>query len=333
MYSAGDSSGDGLSGLNQFAGMSGSIDWAAMAQQWIQMHDTGNFSSMPDAPPPPNISNTNCNPSVVNNRSMSAIITPAIKKSFDEKGEADMDMDEDEENSGRGDTPPPPAPSMQLGKNREQTIMQSPAPWYMQQQSQLLGPPANENIVGLGHTNAESTPQWGSTVWPPRMSLPPPVTPPMLGVPLNGPMQNPTAHIPSLLKMNVPNPNSVRMMAPNIDEQNTAASVVDAKKRKMLPAWIREGLEKMEREKQKQLEREQNKKLEETESSDSTIYTSVGTTVDASHTVNMKYKQPAVSSDSHFTYKTAEVLLPASANVTFHLKFSKCMDLRENNER
>lgn len=37
----------------------------------------------------------------------------------------------------------------------------------------------------------------------------------------------------------------------------------DAAKRKALPAWIREGLEKMEREKQKKLEKEQKARQEE----------------------------------------------------------------------
>jgi len=49
----------------------------------------------------------------------------------------------------------------------------------------------------------------------------------------------------------------------------------DAAKRRQLPAWIREGLEKMEREKQRQLEKEKQiqdavhaKKLEEQEDSE-----------------------------------------------------------------
>uniref|UniRef100_A0A034W4Q2 Arginine/serine-rich protein PNISR n=1 Tax=Bactrocera dorsalis TaxID=27457 RepID=A0A034W4Q2_BACDO len=292
MYSAGDSSGDGLSGLNQFAGMSGSIDWAAMAQQWIQMHDTSNFISMPDAPPPPNISNT------LNEVKMTTTTTTtAIKKSFDEKGEADMDMDEDEESARCGDTPPSPAPSTQLGKNRDHPVMQPQSPWFMQQPNIVVGPPVAENIPGIGNTTTPiipSAPQWNATVWPPRINLPPPVPPTMLNVPLNSPMPNPTAHIPSLLKMNVPNPNIVRMISANTGEQNPTQSVVDAKKRKMLPAWIREGLEKMEREKQKQLEREQNKQHEDPEGIDDTKYTEfVGTTDDATHTVNMKYKQSA----------------------------------------
>ncbi|CAH0720130.1 unnamed protein product, partial [Brenthis ino] len=42
-----------------------------------------------------------------------------------------------------------------------------------------------------------------------------------------------------------------------------ATSTIDAAKRRQLPAWIREGLEKMEREKQKAIEREQEKKARE----------------------------------------------------------------------
>lgn len=331
MYSAGDSSGDGLSGLNQFAGMSGSIDWAAMAQQWIQMHDTSNFMSMPDAPPPPTISNT------FNDVNMTATTTTtAIKKSFDEKGEADMDMDEDEESAKCSDTPHSPAPSMQLGKNRDHTVMQPQSPWFMQQPNIVVGPTVAENIPGIGNTTPiiPSAPQWNATVWPPRINLPPPVPPNMLNVPLNSSMPNPTAHIPSLLKMNVPNPNNIRMISANTGEQNSTQSVVDAKKRKMLPAWIREGLEKMEREKQKQFEREQNKKHEEPDGIDDTKYTEfVGTTDDATHTVNMKYKQPAVSSKTFFSNLKAEVLLPASSYDTFHLKLSKYEDFRENDER
>jgi hypothetical protein len=39
-------------------------------------------------------------------------------------------------------------------------------------------------------------------------------------------------------------------------EFNQDLAFPDASKRRQLPAWIREGLEKMEREKQKQIERE-----------------------------------------------------------------------------
>ena len=38
---------------------------------------------------------------------------------------------------------------------------------------------------------------------------------------------------------------------------NDMPDILDAAKRKTLPVWIREGLEKMEREKQKKMEKEQ----------------------------------------------------------------------------
>lgn len=40
------------------------------------------------------------------------------------------------------------------------------------------------------------------------------------------------------------------------DEQMNSTIALDAAKRRQLPAWIREGLEKMEREKQKQIDKE-----------------------------------------------------------------------------
>jgi arginine/serine-rich splicing factor 18 len=65
--------------------------------------------------------------------------------------------------------------------------------------------------------------------------------------------------------VNVPRP-----VQPIISDTQPA---LDANKRKQLPAWIREGLEKMERDKQKQMEREKekqerdeyNEKLKQTE--------------------------------------------------------------------
>ncbi|XP_067634239.1 arginine/serine-rich protein PNISR [Eurosta solidaginis] len=307
MYSAGDSSSDGLSGLNQFAAMSGPIDWAAMAQQWIQMHDAGSFTSVPDAPPPPNISNTIKPPNMKDNNIKPLTTTTATtitsKKSFEEKGEADMDMDEDEEIVKGKESPPPPAPSMRLGKSREQTIMQSQQPWYIRQQNAVIVPPVTKGLAGIvsdiDNTMSQvatAASQWGATVWPPQINLPPPAAASLLNVPLNPPIHTPATHIPSLLKLNVPNPNATRITTPtNIEEQNSDASVVDAKKRKMLPAWIREGLEKMEREKQRQLEREQSKKRYESECSDSTssIIGYVGTTNIPAYTVNMKYNQYA----------------------------------------
>ena len=71
-----------------------------------------------------------------------------------------------------------------------------------------------------------------------------------------------------------------RVLGPSWDKNTSAAEailssfnpqkclsyehILDAAKRRLLPAWIREGLEKMERDKQKKLEKEKQKKeLEE----------------------------------------------------------------------
>lgn len=50
---------------------------------------------------------------------------------------------------------------------------------------------------------------------------------------------NPTAHIPSLLKMNVPHPNEIRIMSDIPNQAEGTPNVMDAAKRKGLPAWIR----------------------------------------------------------------------------------------------
>ena len=68
------------------------------------------------------------------------------------------------------------------------------------------------------------------------------------------------------LQFNQPAGSKVNPLIPNQLDQESGATtdesngsgLFDASKRKKLPEWIREGLEKMEKEKQKQLEREEN---------------------------------------------------------------------------
>lgn len=100
MFSGEDSSGDALNNAGQFAtwaisqttcnNMSNEqVDWAALAQQWIQMKESTSYVAPVVAPPPPT--------------GMPAINT------YEEKGEADMEVvKEDEngfaENSGNGST-------------------------------------------------------------------------------------------------------------------------------------------------------------------------------------------------------------------------------------
>ncbi|XP_020798697.1 arginine/serine-rich protein PNISR isoform X2 [Drosophila serrata] len=235
------------------------IDWAQLAQQWIHMRDAGPAGvNMPvsTCPPPPVIGN------VRDYHQQMSMPMPNMARAgypiLEEQGEADMDMDDDNERGHGAETPPPPAPM--VTQSQWMALNETPA---------LSVPASSEAAATLGkqqwsnwHTQPGKTPNTG----------------------------NPTAHIPSLLKLNVSNPNEPHQQLQMQPSQHTAQShqlathqqhqqqlqhlqhqqhldsgsaggasgEIDANKRKMLPAWIREGLEKMEREKQRQLERQQS---------------------------------------------------------------------------
>jgi len=82
---------------------------------------------------------------------------------------------------------------------------------------------------------------------------------------------------------------------------------VDAAKRRQLPAWIREGLEKMEREKQRQMERDRQlqdamnaKKLQEEEERDA---------VHEMHEDSSADRGPTTAVKSRFVRTTFHILL------------------------
>ncbi|XP_037707489.1 arginine/serine-rich protein PNISR [Drosophila subpulchrella] len=237
------------------------IDWAQLAQQWIHMRDASPVG-MPLAPPPPIIGNVR----EYHQQAMAMPVPSVVRAGFpllQEHGEADMDMDDENERGHGAETPPPPAPVV----TQSQWLAASEAP------GQAIDASGGAAVtLGKQPWNSWQT-QSGKTTG------------------------NPTAHIPSLLKLNVSNPNEPQQqlqMQLQAQQQQTqqpthpqahqphphqhhlapphahqppqqqqesgsgsASSEIDANKRKMLPAWIREGLEKMEREKQRQLERQQ----------------------------------------------------------------------------
>ncbi|XP_017076454.2 arginine/serine-rich protein PNISR [Drosophila eugracilis] len=241
------------------------IDWAQLAQQWIHMRDATPVT-MSVAPPPPIIGNV----PDYHHQTITIPVPSAVRTGFpllEEHGEADMDMDDENERVQNADTPPPPAPVVT--------------------QSQWLA--ANEAPGATVDASTGSAVTLGKQQWNNWQTQSGKTT------------GNPTAHIPSLLKLNVSNPNEpqrqlqLQLQAqqqqpqhpthphhPQTHQQHphqhhltphthqpqqhqqqqesgsgSASTDIDANKRKMLPAWIREGLEKMEREKQRQLERQQ----------------------------------------------------------------------------
>uniref|UniRef100_A0A6P4FIT7 Arginine/serine-rich protein PNISR n=1 Tax=Drosophila rhopaloa TaxID=1041015 RepID=A0A6P4FIT7_DRORH len=239
------------------------IDWAQLAQQWIHMRDASPVA-MPVAPPPPIIGNVREYHNQTQPMPLPSVVR-ACHPILEEHGEADMDMDDEHERGHGADTPPPPAPV--VTQSQWMAVSEAPAQ-------------AVEASSGAAVT-------LGKQAWNNWHTLPGKST------------GNPTAHIPSLLKLNVSNPNEPQQQLqlqlqapqqqpthphhpqahqphshhppPHIQQQQhqqppqtqqesgsgSASSEIDANKRKMLPAWIREGLEKMEREKQRQLERQQ----------------------------------------------------------------------------
>lgn len=221
------------------------VDWAALAQQWIIMKEAG-------PPPIPG--------------EQPVILNKPTKEESNEGGEAPMEVenDKDEAPSWNVSEPPPPPGA---------------EPWSWNSQNQ------NWN--------------WSNSWTPPSAVPPPPnigpMKPPLLPTPNNmysGPPESTSdnavpfggynttpnndynnsgywtsssnhkhirPHNKRYSKVNVPirAPAPVAPVAVPLD--TPATPTLDAAKRKQLPAWIREGLEKMEKDKLKQIEKEREK--------------------------------------------------------------------------
>ncbi|XP_075144796.1 uncharacterized protein LOC142219912 isoform X2 [Haematobia irritans] len=176
------------------------IDWAQLAQQWIQMRDSAKYE----------------------------------KDVNDEKGEADMDIEE------------------QMEKDNSDKILQRGI--------HNLNNENNSHWDSRTETGTDScfTPSRTNNQWCKWGNNNQTISKVSSDSNITKRQPNPTAHIPSLLKINVPHPNEIRALPDGPSELNNASNMIDASKRKVLPAWIREGLEKMEREKQKLQEKQGN---------------------------------------------------------------------------
>lgn len=228
------------------------IDWAQLAQQWIHMRDAGAVMP-PVAPPPPIIGNVPefHHPAIA---LPLPIIVQAPHPHLEEHGEADMDMDEEPERGNGAETPPPPAP----------VVTQSQ--WLAASEASASDPavlPTNLGPSGVGKT-------WRKRFPALHILIPSSFSAATHGKqPWNnwqpGKLANPTAHIPSLLKLNVSNPNEpqqqlqmkMQLQPPQHQQQQqpqnhqqesdasgSVSNEIDANKRKMLPAWIRSGKDK-----------------------------------------------------------------------------------------
>ncbi|EFX71722.1 hypothetical protein DAPPUDRAFT_255403 [Daphnia pulex] len=198
------------------------VDWASLAQQWIRMkevHETVvlNVPEMAQSHYQSNINLLRSSPSVELQPSDSNVTS----------GEAPMDVEKEDE------------------------ITSSASDWSWQSQS-LNQQTHNWPLQHGPYVPRHSFPQ---VTHPGAANLPTALGPSQTFLSTISPSMNFTPRVPLL-----PLPPSAR---PNSsDEDSLGASSfnsmpsIDASKRKNLPAWIREGLEKMEKEKQKKEERE-----------------------------------------------------------------------------
>ncbi|XP_050436037.1 arginine/serine-rich protein PNISR-like isoform X2 [Adelges cooleyi] len=86
-----------------------------------------------------------------------------------------------------------------------------------------------------------------------------------------------------------------------LDDKNQDSSYIDAAKRKQLPAWIREGLEKMEREKRRKIEQEQSNSESEFQS-----YHDENTSIEL-HNISNQYNSETVMADEEIEPDPLEV--------------------------
>lgn len=202
------------------------VDWAQLAAQWIHMRETlpsDQLTSFPDAPPPPSITLLDHSSDGMSKRLQD-----------EEKGEAPMEVEKDEDDI---------VPSFDTSINQAVPMI-APQPPVIQQWSSGMGLTPNSNVW--------SNPPWQMFEQPSVVTQPVPVNKPP---PLCPELQGYTAR--KRYGNKSPHRDAFPMTTHTTEDPNEEEGMetLDAAKRKTLPAWIREGLEKMEREKQREEER------------------------------------------------------------------------------
>ncbi|XP_053689422.1 arginine/serine-rich protein PNISR [Sabethes cyaneus] len=250
------------------------VDWAALAQQWIQMKETLPANMVPAAPPPPIISNN------YGSNSRESFSDGMHTGSIEEQGEAPMEVERDEELAS--------AVTLQQQNHawdNGASSWQYPAAndW----QNPVWQPNWSTEAASTNDTTAKSSydtvtvnPNASIAVanWQAKMARIYKIGEPNSSDEIVGtiqPIGNQQTHqaqplptqqqsaaskrIPGLMDQVIKLDQS---QADHEDDQEAAQGLNDAK-RKLLPAWIREGLEKMEREKLRQEEKEKEQRLRE----------------------------------------------------------------------
>ncbi|XP_055544065.1 arginine/serine-rich protein PNISR-like isoform X2 [Wyeomyia smithii] len=248
------------------------VDWAALAQQWIQMKETLPASMVPAAPPPPIISS-----SYVSN-TRESFSDCMHSGTIEEQGEAPMEVERDEENLSA------------VAQHQSQIWDNSASNWQYSTGSEWRNPtwqtnwseelPSVNDAAGKSSFDTVTVNPSASIAvanWQAKMAriykigesnnsdeIASP-TQPMGNQRVH--QQHPLPPQQSIAAKRIPGlmDQVIKLDQSQADQEDSAevAQGLNDAKRKLLPAWIREGLEKMEREKQRQEEKEKEQRLRE----------------------------------------------------------------------
>ncbi|XP_022182294.1 arginine/serine-rich protein PNISR-like isoform X2 [Myzus persicae] len=208
------------------------VDWASLAQQWIQMKET------------------------------SPVISPGQQVKIPLSGHSLLKHGQHVDVSTQNPSNLAAVTNKMLSDyNISRNNIEKPRAWNtwtLQQQqsnwnwvSSSTAPPAKELIT-------ESVNSLRPLFVPPILSEPPPSFPmmtPNIPFPPNNYWAGPNTSVPPPSESD--HWNKLKMIS-KVDDRTQDPSFIDAAKRKQLPAWIREGLEKMEREKRRKIEQKQS---------------------------------------------------------------------------
>ncbi|XP_065089096.1 arginine/serine-rich protein PNISR isoform X2 [Ochlerotatus camptorhynchus] len=237
------------------------VDWAALAQQWIQMKETLPADMVPAAPPPPIISEN------YGSNSRDSQPDGGRLGSVEEQGEAPMEVERDEDHSSIGHQQQTShawdngTVSWQYPAHSEWRNPAWDSNWSSGSSNSNKAYDSNSMTVTVNPNATIAVANWQAKIAriyklgdsSNSSAIAGTVQPSCQSNHQQQQQDVQSKRIPGLMDQVIKLDHD--SVDPGDQEDDTTQTINDAK-RKLLPAWIREGLEKMEREKQRQAEKE-----------------------------------------------------------------------------
>ncbi|XP_062536911.1 arginine/serine-rich protein PNISR-like [Armigeres subalbatus] len=239
------------------------VDWAALAQQWIQMKETLPADMVPAAPPPPIISES------YGSNSRDSLPDGNLTRSVEEQGEAPMEVERDEDHTSMAQHSANPWDNGSVSWQYPAQSQWRNQAWDQNWSSGASD--ANKNYDASSFAASTINPNASLAVanWQAKMARIYKLGDASEGSnAIAGTVQPigqsssqhdssaPPKRIPGLMDQVIKFDHHSDGVGDQGDPEDDPTQTLNDAKRKLLPAWIREGLEKMEREKQRQAEKE-----------------------------------------------------------------------------